>query len=405
MSAAIVTVSQLCRYVKSLLEEQKPLADLLVKGEVSDLSYRSLSGHLYFTLRDGDSAMRCVMFSRYAEKLQDFPDDGSTIIARGTINLYERDGSFQLIVYDIQRLGAGVRQRLLEETKQRLQKEKMFSQERKRPLPQFPRAVGVITSKDGAALQDIIATFRQLNPLVRLIIYPATVQGSGAAASVVSALETMINEGQCDSCVIARGGGSSDDLSAFDDETLVRAAVNCPIPVVSAVGHEVDYSLLDLAADARAATPTAACRLMAAPISRLTDGIFQSRRSMDRAMSQRLERLRQETRSLSLQLAAKSPVGEVKKNRQKLEYLVKSLEVNEKLVVERLYRKASSLLDRLELVNPANLLRRGYSITSNDRGVVTCAGDLAAGDSMVTQLAKGIVVSTVTEIKEDCHNG
>lgn len=401
MANAIVTVTQLCRFVKSLLEEQKPLADLLVRGEVSSVSYRSASGHLYFTLADGESTLRCVMFSRYAAKLTRFPEEGSLCVVRGTVTLYERDSSFQLLAYDLQELGDSARQQTQDELKKRLAAEGLFADTRKRPLPRYPTDVGVITSPEGAALQDILATFRQHNPLVRLHLYPATVQGATAATSVRAALSAMVADGLCQSCVIARGGGSSEDLSAFGDETLVRAVAACPVPVVSAVGHEVDFSLLDLVADARAATPTAACRLLAAPAAQLSERVLQLHRTLDRAMDSVVDRRRRQLERLTLTLNARSPEAELKKNRQTVLFLVKSLEANQSLILERLRRRTLGSVEQLELVNPARLLRRGYSITSHQGRVLSSCHGLQPGDQLTTRIQGGTIASTIVKIEEE----
>lgn len=257
----VLTVSQLHRYVKSLLEEQKLLTDLMVQGEVSNLSANSASGHLYFSLKDGGSLIRCVMFSRYAQGLRRLPKVGASVLVRGAVTLYERDGAFQIIVYDIQEMGAGTQSVDLEELKQRLYREGLFDPEHKLSLPEIPETVGIITSRDGAALHDVVETFRQHNPAVRLILYPATVQGAAAPATIIAALDALEQDRYCDCVIIARGGGSDEDLSAFNDEALTRRVYACRIPVISAIGHEVDYTLLDLVADARASTPTAACRV------------------------------------------------------------------------------------------------------------------------------------------------
>ncbi|MEG0753962.1 MAG: exodeoxyribonuclease VII large subunit, partial [Angelakisella sp.] len=288
----------------------------------------------------------------------------------------------------------------LEELKKRLYNEGLFAPERKRSFAAFPKAVGVITSPDGAALQDIISTFRQLNPMVRLIVYPAIVQGTGAPTSIIAALRTMQQENLCDSCVVARGGGASEDLSAFNDEALVRTAAACPIPLVSAVGHEVDYSLLDMAADARAATPTAACRILTQPVSQLQDTLLSHNRALGRALSIRIMGYKSRVERLSLQLSAKSPQNEIKKNRQTLEFLIKSLVGAQTNRLERLATRTANNIDRLELVNPAQLLRRGYSITTGTDGIVTSCVQLNAGDSIITRLADGEVVSTVTHIEK-----
>lgn len=398
--SSIVTVSQLCRYIKSLLEEQKPLTDLLVKGELSNLSYRSASGHLYFSLRDDGALLKCVMWSRYAEKLNTLPQDGSMVVLRGTAGLYERDGSFQLTVYDLQELGVGGGQKSLEELKKRLYAEGLFAPERKRGFPPFPRTVGIITSPDGAALQDIVTTFRQLNPMVRLIVYPATVQGPTAAASMVAALGAVQREGLCDSCVVARGGGATEDLSAFNDEALARAAARCTLPLVSAVGHEVDYSILDLVADARAATPTAACRLLTQPLSQLADAVTDCRDALNTAQSRKLAAYQTRLERLSIQMGARSPKNKIEKNRQTLVFLVKSLVSAQRGRLERLDSKIKNNLERLELVSPGQLLRRGYSITTVNGGVVTSRTQLQVGDNMVTRLQDGAVTSTVIGIEQ-----
>ena len=260
----VLTVSQLHRYVKSLLEEQKNLSDLMVQGELSNVSQNSASGHLYFSLRDGGGLIRCVMFSRHAQRLRGLPQPGAMVLVRGSVTLYERDGTFQIVAYDVQTLGAGAQQAGLDQLRERLLAEGLFSPQHKLPLPRLPGTVGVITSRDGAALQDILRTFGDHNPWVRLIIYPATVQGAQAPQTILRALDQLEAEGLCDCAIIARGGGSAEDLSAFNDEALARRVYACRVPVISAVGHEVDYTILDFVADARAATPTAAAR-MAAP--------------------------------------------------------------------------------------------------------------------------------------------
>ena len=403
----LISVAQLTRYVKSLLEEQRQLKDLLVRGEICDLYYRSASGHLYFSLREGESQLRCVMFSRYASQLKKWPEEGSAAVVRGTVSLYERDGSFQLIAYDIQTLGKGMHKETLEELKKRLYQEGLFDPGRKKPLPSMPRTVGVITSPEGAALQDIISTFHRLNPMVRLIVYPAAVQGDKAASSVMAALDRMDGEGLCQSCVIARGGGSSDDLSAFNDEALARRAAVCRIPLVSAVGHEVDYTILDFVADARAATPTAACQLMTGSVSLLREEVLRRQRRLEDSYRGKLESIRRRTERLSLLLSQNSPRNELKKNRQTLEYLIKSMQDIQQRRLERLRNQTLSTLARLELVNPAALLLRGYSITWQGDRVLRHAADALPGQTLRTRLEDGEVFSSVTEVRlltkrDDC---
>lgn len=401
----IVTASQLCRYIKALLEEQKNLSDLMVKGELSNVSYRSALGHLYFSLRDGEAVIRCVMFSRYASSLKQLPQEGCLAVVRGNVSFYERDGSVQIIAYDLQELGdTGKVQKNLEDLKKQLISEGLFSQSHKRPIPQNPRAVAVITSPDGAALHDITQTFAARNPLVKLIVYPAVMQGLQAPSSIIKALETASEEGSCQSVIIARGGGSSEDLSAFNQEALVRAAYACPMPLISAVGHEVDFTLLDYVADARASTPTGACLLATQDFSILRRKVQEYPATLYRLLSVKLNSLTEENRRLCRLLEAKSPGDKLKKNRQRLEYLLKLLVDAQYEKIRDLERQNHLALTRLELLNPAALMLRGYSITQRDGQVITSVKQLSVGDQMTTLLEDGSIESTVVEIKKKGAN-
>lgn len=391
----VLTVSQLCRYVKSLLEEQRVLEDVMVKGEVSNLAYKQMSGHLYFSIRDDGGLIRCVMFSRYVQNLRDLPENGAMVLVRGAATLYERDGVFQIVVYDIQPLGAGQGKQDMDALKRRLQQEGLFLPEHKLPLPPFPDTIGILTSREGAALQDIIRSFRRRGYGGKLILYPCLVQGAGAPASVLRALEAMEKEGLCQAAVVARGGGSSEDLSAFNDEALAYGVYRCGVPVVSAVGHEIDVSILDLVADARAATPTAAAELLVPDREALAQRVEKLReavaaRAKEQVRRQKL-RLFQDMRLLS----AKSPGESVKKNRQKHDYLVRLLLDTQRQKTRALRERTLSLLRQLELLNPAAVLRKGWSIATVEGKVLTTVEDVREGQELTTILADGEVVSTV----------
>lgn len=391
----VLTVSQLCRYVRSLLEEQKTLEDIMVKGEVSNLTLHRATGHLYFSIRDDGGLVKCVMFSSYVQRLQELPEEGDAVIVRGMATLYEQSGSFQLKVYDVQPLGEGQGRRDLEALKQRLYREGLFRQERKRPLPPFPAAVGVITSREGAALQDIVKAFRRRGYGCRLIHYPCTVQGASAPASVCRALRAMEEEGLCQAAVIARGGGSNEDLSAFNDEALAYQVCRCPVPVVSAVGHEVDYSILDLVADARAATPTAAGELLCPDREALLEQLRRLREAVATAAEGQLRRREQRLEQSIRLLSARSPRQRVEKNRQRLEYLVRLLWDAEKGKLSALEGQTLHLLRQLELLNPAAVMRKGWSIALREGKTVTTVEGLAPGQELTTLLADGEVVSTI----------
>ncbi len=391
----VLTVSQLHRYVKSLLEEQKNLSDLMVQGELSNVSQNSASGHLYFSLRDGGGLIRCVMFSRHAQRLRGLPQPGAMVLVRGSVTLYERDGTFQIVAYDVQTLGAGAQQAGLDQLRERLLAEGLFSPQHKLPLPRLPGTVGVITSRDGAALQDILRTFGDHNPWVRLIIYPATVQGAQAPQTILRALDQLEAEGLCDCAIIARGGGSAEDLSAFNDEALARRVYTCRVPVISAVGHEVDYTILDFVADARAATPTAAARMAAPSRQELLEQADALGESLLFLEEQLLDRRAGQLRQLDLLLDARSPGGAVKRNRQTHEYLVKLLVSNEEARIARLEERLRHATESLGRLNPASLMARGYTITSRSGRVLTRGADVRPGEVLHTLFEDGEVTSAV----------
>lgn len=401
MQPSVLTVSQLNRYVKALLEEQKPLGDIMIKGEVSDVSFRPQSGQLYFTLGDDLASLRCVMFSRGTSLLRALPQDGDAVLVRGQVSLYERAGQFQLIAYDIQALGQGALSAGFEELRRRLAAEGLFSEERKRPFPRLPAAVGVVASGEGAAVQDIIRTMELRNPLVRLILYPALAQGENAPASIVAALHALAEDGRSKCAIIARGGGSSDDLSAYNAESVVRAAAACPVPVVSAVGHESDYTLLDLAADARAATPTAACALVCMSAEELLNAVSGCAQRMDALLDRRLRQAESDALNLTRLLHARSPAARLGMDRQRLAYLTERLSESalQKLRLSAAYTE--SLAARLRCMDPRAVFTKGYSVTLREDKPLFSVAEAAVGETLRTRLRDGTLLSTVTKIERN----
>lgn len=269
--ADILSVSQLNRYVKSLLDGDSLLKDLLLRGEISNFVCHQRSGHCYFTLKEGDCAVRAVMFSRYANDLLFEPENGMAVILRGAVSLYERDGSYQLYVYDMQPDGRGALQVAFEQLYRKLDRQGLFSQQNKQPIPTDARRIGVVTSASGAAFWDIVNVLSRRYPLATLVFCPAQVQGEAAAQSMVQALDVLEQQGNCDVIILGRGGGSMEDLWCFNDEQLVRRVARCTVPLISAVGHETDFTLCDYAADLRAPTPSAAAELAAPDLSDLPE--------------------------------------------------------------------------------------------------------------------------------------
>jgi len=259
MQAAILSVSEVTAYLKQLLDRDEVLQQMVVRGEISNFtSHRS--GHLYFSLKDEDSQLSCVCFRRDAQSLDFVPEEGMQVVAHGNVTVYERAGRYQLIVRFMRPDGAGELAARLEKLKARLEAEGLFDPARKRPLPRFPRAIGVCTSPTGAAIQDMIRIITRRYPRVKIVQFPTVVQGEAATLSIVQSLQAAGHYRGLDVIIVGRGGGSLEDLWAFNEEAVARAIFACPIPVISAVGHETDFTISDYVADARAATPSECCR-------------------------------------------------------------------------------------------------------------------------------------------------
>lgn len=260
MQERVFSIKEINRYINMKLEGDGLLQDVWIRGEISNFTHHT-SGHMYFTLKDEDSRLKCVMFAKQSQSLPFIPKNGAKVIARGAISVYERDGQYQYYVNTMQPDGIGSLYLAFEQLKQKLEAEGLFADARKRPLPLFPRTVGVITSPTGAAVRDIIITLRRRYPLAAILLYPVLVQGSQAAASIAHAIKEMNRMGEADVLIVGRGGGSLEELWAFNEEVAVRAIAESAIPVISAVGHETDFTIADFVSDLRAATPTAAAEL------------------------------------------------------------------------------------------------------------------------------------------------
>lgn len=267
----ILTVSQLNRYVKSVLDGDFRLRDLFLRGEISNYTRHYRSGHLYFTLKEGGSAVKAVMFAGYAQELAFEPENGMAVILRCSVSLYERDGNYQIYVYEMQPDGRGALQVAFEQLYRKLQVQGLFDETNKKPIPRFAQRIGVVTSETGAALQDILNILSRRCPMAQVVFAPALVQGREAPDSLIAALQALDEWGKCDVIIIGRGGGSMEDLWCFNDERLVRQIVACHTPIISAVGHETDFTLCDYAADLRAPTPSAAAELASIKMEQLEE--------------------------------------------------------------------------------------------------------------------------------------
>ena len=400
MPLAILRVSQLNRYLHSLLEGDTRLREVYLRGEIANFA-RYPSGHVYFSLREGDASVRGVMFRGNAMYLRFVPENGMQVIVRGSVSLYERDGTCQIIAAEIVPAGAGERAVALEQLKRRLEGEGLFAPERHRPLPLRPAVLGVVTSEKGAVIHDIESVVLRKAPDVRLLLAPAAVQGDAAAGQLQAALESLNRDGRSDIIILARGGGSAENLDAFQTEALVRAVAASRIPVISAVGHETDTTLCDLAADCRAATPTAAAEIALGGIPDLPERLAGRRSAlcsaMEMSMSGQSEALidrRERFSALSPMAALSERQNEIESRRETLFSLSRGQLVRGE---DELARRA----DALRHLSPLAVLARGYSITQKNGAALRCAGDVTCGDTIETVLEHGRVLSTVTAVMKE----
>ncbi|MCI8600107.1 MAG: exodeoxyribonuclease VII large subunit [Oscillospiraceae bacterium] len=397
----ILTVSQVNGRLKKLLDGDLHLKSIFVRGEISNFTHHLKTGHFYFTLKDEKNALKGIMFKWNAEGLRFMPQNGMSVIAFGSVQLYERDGVCQLYCVDMQPDGVGALYAAFEQLKGKLAAEGLFDPAHKRSLPPFPGRIGVITAKTGAALQDIIQILGRRYPLGELLLIPALVQGDGAPESLCEALRqgaVLAEKGFIDLLIIGRGGGSLEDLWAFNDERVARAVYHFPVPVISAVGHETDYTICDFAADLRAPTPSAAAELAAPDCGALADEVSAIKAALSRAVETKLGLLGQRVGLLSGRLAAVSPKRVLEQAEKRQAELARRLP---KALAASL-RQRELLLQKaaagLEALSPLKVLARGYSITYKNGEIVRDVKALQPGDQLQTYFADGTAESQVTAL-------
>jgi exodeoxyribonuclease VII large subunit len=388
---AVLSVSALLRSARDLLERRFALQ--WIAGEVSNLR-PAASGHLYFTLKDESAQVDCVMFRSRAAYLDWELADGQRVEARALVTLYEPRGRFQLNVEAMRRAGLGQLYEKFLRLKEKLAREGLFDAGAKRPLPAHPRRIGVITSLAAAALRDVLTTLRRRNPAIPVLVYPAPVQGEGAAAKLAEALAVAGRRAECDVLLLVRGGGSIEDLWQFNDEALARAIRACPIPVVAGIGHETDFTIADFAADERSPTPTAAAELASPPLDAILARLAENAGRISRETARRIEYAMQAVDALARRLV--HPAERLRALRQHLEHLVARLRAAGARRLEDCVARMRLLEASLKSLNPTAILARGYSVTRRSGGeIVRDAATVAAGERIVTTLARGSIESKV----------
>ncbi len=390
----IQSVSDVTKYIKNLLQNEQMLRNLLIRGELSNFKCYA-SGHCYFTLKDSGASLKCVMFRSRAQGLKFRPENGMAVIVRGNIAVYERDGVYQLYADAMTPEGAGELAVAFEQLKARLTAEGLFDEEHKKALPFFPKTIGVVTSISGAVLRDIYHVSKQRNPGIRLVLYPVQVQGDGAAEDIAGGIRFFNRKYPVDVLIVGRGGGSAEDLWAFNEESVVRAVYESKIPVISAVGHETDFSLSDFAADCRAATPSHAAEMAVPDTRELQHRIDVLGMRLTTAARHQIQSKREKLLRCQKSTLLDRPQMYLDADRQRLDLLVLQLsQLRERLFREKQHRLELSL-ERLDMLNPARVLRRGYSIVENEKGIVRRTSDAPRGSSLTIVLADGRLRASV----------
>ena len=396
----IFSVSSLNEYIKGIFENNRTLSSVTVRGEISNFTNHR-SGHLYFSLKDGDGQIRAVMFRSRAAGLKFMPESGMKVIVHGSVSVFPRDGSYQIYVSSMQPDGIGALYLAYEQMKARLAEEGLFDEEHKQPIPAFPRRIGVITSPTGAAVRDIINVTGRRYPLADVHLYPALVQGSGAEASLVKALDYLDKSGLCDIIIIGRGGGSIEDLWAFNSEILARRIYSAVTPVISAVGHETDFTICDFVADMRAPTPSAAAELAVPDKRELLMHIDRLDERLSAALVRSVTRARERLESLSERIAGDVLSRQLSVKRDEVDRLQEKAFLLMKGILREKRERLSSVAGRADALSPLSTLSRGYSLAEHDNKIVSRVNDLNVGDRLSVIMQDGRVETEVVEIKGD----
>ncbi|MBR3300530.1 MAG: exodeoxyribonuclease VII large subunit [Clostridia bacterium] len=390
-----ITVRQLNLYVKSLLENDTRLASISVTGEISNFKNHYASGHWYFTLKDNDASVRCVMFKSYAQKVGFIPVDGNKVTVRGYISLYERDGTYQFYASSLTLFGQGDISLKVKEIAEKLKKEGLFDEASKRPVAKFPKRIAVITSATGAAVSDICTTLNKRLPSCEVVICPVTVQGEGAAESMIKTLDRVYALSDIDTIIIGRGGGSSEDLSAFNDEALARKIYESPFPVISAVGHEIDVTICDFVADKRAATPTGAAVIACEDVSEYKIYIEKLFSRLHGAVKTTQKTYEQRLRSADVSRISQNALDLIERKIQTVDYLGKDMSNKMSLIISDKEKIFGGAVSKLDSLSPLKTLKRGYGVVSLGERVISSADGVKPGDSINVRLHDGSIDSEV----------
>lgn len=398
MAIKPIRVSQLNSYIKRLLQSDPLLGNVSVIGEISNLKHHG-SGHVYFTLKDENSRINCFLSSDTLRDIRFELADGMEIVAEGYIYLYERGGSYSLNIRDIRVEGMGNLSIAFEKLKEKLAGEGLFDEKYKKPLPAFPRNIGVITSETGAAVRDIISIIKGRNDVVHVLVFPVLVQGPGAAAEIAEAIR-MVNEKfpHFDTLIVGRGGGSREELWAFNEEIVARSIFQSVIPIISAVGHEIDFSISDFVADKRAETPTAAAQMAVPDTKELKLALNQYRESLERRLENHLRMMDLKLRAMSPGQMAQTLLHRIQREALSCEHLKKEMENHLTSEIRTRENQIHGIKDQLAALNPLNIMERGYAAILDGQGILrSSASDFSKDDPLTARFRDGRVDCIVVE--------
>lgn len=392
----VYTVGQLNSYIKNMFTQDYLLQRLYVKGEVSNCKYHP-SGHIYFTLKDSKGTIGCVMFAGSRAGLSFRLTEGQQVIVGGSVDVYERDGKYQLYARQIELVGSGQLYEKFEQLKRELEESGMFSQEYKQPVPKYIRTLGVVTADTGAAVRDIIQIAGRRNPYVQIILYPAIVQGEAAVPSIVNGIRALESL-HVDVMIVGRGGGSIEDLWAFNERAVAEAVFNCSVPVISAVGHETDTTIIDFVADLRAPTPSAAAELAVTDIEDILEEVSRYEQGLKRLMRRRLEDARMRLGNMELRLKALSPAGRLREKKMMALSMEERLQERMKYILTARRHALQLYVERMKGISPLAKLSSGYSYLEDENGRnIRSVEQVGAGDCIIVRLKDGRLKAQVTE--------
>lgn len=400
MAQQVITVTQINEYIRSMMDSDRLLNSLAIKGEISNYKLYP-SGHHYFTLKDEGGALRCVMFKGNALRMKFRPENGMKVIAMGKISVFPRDGAYQLYCTGLVLDGVGDLYAAFEQLKAKLQAQGLFDPAHKQPLPKFPGTIGIVTSSAGAAVHDMLRILRKRYPLAKVLLLPVRVQGVEAPGEIAAAIRYANYYRLADLLIVGRGGGSIEDLWAFNDEIVARAIYDSKIPVISAVGHEPDVTISDFVADLRAATPSNAAELAVPDQDALRQTLDAMSGAMAVAMNRRIKNARQHLSVLSGSQALQSPEGYLQQRRKSLEMLHNRLVSAENMQLSRKKQRYIAMTAKLDAMSPLKVLTRGYAMAQKENNeIVRSVTQITAGDRVQVSLADGAFTATVTDKKE-----